>query len=181
MRFTIRVRLAACLVVVLATVACGAGSNVGTIASEQPDNQQPSVTPAVTPTHTSPTASPNVPSTEPNCSAYKDDDGRALSACPSEGTVGTQVTLKGQNCRLGDEQTYLVFEGDGKNGTEGADDSPPLGRVDTREDGSFEVAYTIPETIAPIQGSGGGKLSPGTYKFVSRPPNCSVKFVVAAD
>jgi hypothetical protein len=102
-----------------------------------------------------------------------------LTVTPSSGPVGTTVALEGTGCGYSGQPVYLVFGGgEGEvTGTVGADDIP---NISVGTDGSFKKTYTIPSQIHDLQGSGGGAVVPGIYRFFSKPPLCRADFTVTA-
>lgn len=105
-----------------------------------------------------------------------------LSVDPSSGPVGTKVTLEGKRCWAGpgDDDTHLVFgketpfspEGEATVGADG------IRGIPTDGNGTFEATYEIPKELGVIQGSGGGRVEPGMYKFWSKPARCQALFEV---
>jgi hypothetical protein len=110
------------------------------------------------------------------------DDGglttpKGLTVTPASGPVGTEVILEGRGCGNLDEPVRLVFQSGGE-GTTGAVD---LGEFPVSEQDAFRAtAVTIPATMDPLQGVGGGPTRPGTYQFTTRPPVCTATFTVTS-
>jgi hypothetical protein len=100
-----------------------------------------------------------------------------LVVSPSSGPVGTEVTVQGQGCNnpgSASTSTLLVFQS-GQDATVGA---VGLGEIPNDAQGRFRTTVTIPATMDPLQGVGGGPTRPGTYHFTTRPPICTASFMV---
>jgi hypothetical protein len=112
----------------------------------------------------------------------KIDDGgltapKGLTVTPASGPVGTEAIVEGRGCGNLDEPVRLVFQSGGE-GTTGAVD---LGEFPVSEQDAFRAtAVTIPATMDPLQGVGGGPTRPGTYQFTTRPPVCTATFTVTS-
>ena len=102
---------------------------------------------------------------------------RGLTVTPASGPVGTKVTVQGQGCNnsgSASTSTLLVFQS-GRDATVGA---VGLGDIPNDDQGRFRTMVTIPATMDPLQGVGGGPTRPGTYHFTTRPPICTASFTV---
>ena len=103
----------------------------------------------------------------------------ALTVTPNSGPVGTKVTVQGQGCNnpgSASTSTLLVFQS-GQDATVGA---VGLGEIPNDSQGRFRTTVTIPATVDPLQGIGGGPTRPGTYQFTTRPPICNATFTVTS-
>ena len=133
----------------------------------------------------SPSASVAAPTLSPSgaavCSVARDGaSGTNLQACPGAGPIGTVVTLEGRGCSYPNTDPTIVFgpgsdEAGVATGTFGGAQLPPI-RADTS--GAFRVEFTIPASLEPHQGAGGGPTMPGRYQFGSKPAFCLVPFTV---
>ena len=119
--------------------------------------------------------------TTPTCSVARDGaTGATLQACPGAGPIGTVVVLEGRGCSYPNTDPTIVFgpgsdEAGVATGTFGGAQLPPI-RADAS--GAFRVEFTIPASLEPHQGAGGGPTMPGRYQFGSKPAFCVVPFTV---
>ena len=126
-------------------------------------------------------AAPTTPSGAAACSVARDGaSGGTLQACPGGGAIGTVVVIEGRGCSYPNSDPTIVFgpgydEAGVATGTFGGAQLPPM-RADAN--GAFRVEFTIPASLEPHQGAGGGPTMPGRYQFGSKPAFCVVPFTV---
>jgi hypothetical protein len=90
------------------------------------------------------------------------------------------VTVEGGPCTAeGQKTAQFVFGNEGYAspdwGTQGLVDIPTV-PVDAAGNVNFE--FEIPDELEPAQGQGGGRVIPGRYAFLSKPPICFATFTV---
>ncbi len=126
-------------------------------------------------------AAPTTPSGAAECSVARDAaSGATLQACPGGGAIGTVVVIEGRGCSYPNTDPTIVFgpgydEAGVATGTFGGAQLPPM-RADAN--GAFRVEFTIPASLEPHQGAGGGPTMPGRYQFGTKPAFCVVPFTV---
>ena len=161
---------------VLAVSACGAPVPRAT------GRPAAAATPAGGVVTAAPTATPTTravaPPVEP--AAATPSPAGLLTATPAAGPIGTTVTLRGGGCGNPASPTMadLFFGNDGEPFLTGSVGAADIGRVAVDGAGQLRVTFTIPATLGPFQGRGGGPVVPGTYEFATEPPGCLAEFVV---
>lgn len=103
-----------------------------------------------------------------------------LTVTPSSGPVGSTVTLDGTGCNNPSQPVRLSFGQQVEEAGGGTVGSVTLPEIPVDADGAFNQTFTIPATLGPYQGQGGGSVEPGGYRFFSHPPLCIADFTVTA-
>jgi len=107
----------------------------------------------------------------------------ALAVCPGVSVVGAPVTVYGRNCTVPGVDAVVAFvpDYDDQGVARATFGSSELERVPIDASGQFVLSTTVPRSLGPIRGHGGGATTPGTYRFSTIPALCSVVFTVRPD
>ena len=97
-----------------------------------------------------------------------------LKACPGQVAIGSKIAITGTGCNNPGAPAIIYFGSVGYFGlpTTAQYGSSELGRFEVDASGRFDATVSIPANLSPIQGSGGGSVTPGKYAIYSKPDYC---------
>ncbi len=106
-----------------------------------------------------------------------------LIVCPAVAPIGSVVRISGLGCHTPGGPAIIYFGSAPQVGTSVTPaGSAELGRFPVDADGRFEVTVTLPTVLLPIQGQGGGAVTPGSYAIYSKPAElCRTALTVTPD
>ncbi len=128
----------------------------------------------------SPGASPQAaPTAGPDCFFGKVG---TLTVCPGVTPIGSAVTISGLECGNPGGPAIIYFGSEAQFGDPTASPygASELGRFPVDSAGRFRATVMVPTSLDPIQGLGGGAVTPGVYAIYSKPSLCRSRITVTA-
>lgn len=165
----------------VATLALLGATIAGTQLADNAQATRPA-TPAITagPAPVSLTANP-APSPGVTAACPPPEERYQVVICPGAGAAGDPVTLAGRDCHTPGGPAIIYFGRNKPSGVPGGlYGARELGRFDVAADGTFSATVRVPHELRPIQNTGGGPVTAGTYEIYSKPTHCATNFRVTA-